>query len=79
MPNWEARYALAVLDPKGAFLGFVPGARFDPVQLPDQARKFSLPADVRIVASGLSIQVRPNRVVPWDLLLQAPLDRGEGQ
>lgn len=75
MPTWEARYALAIFNSNGAFLGFIPGARLDPVQLPIEARKFSLPADARIVASGLSIDVRPNRVVPWDLLMQAPLDQ----
>lgn len=78
MPTWEARYALAVLNPEGAFLGFVPGARLDPVQLPAEARKYVLPADARIDASGLSIALRPNRVVAWDLVMQAPLDRSGG-
>lgn len=75
MPHYEPRYALAVLDPHGAFLGFIPGAHLDPVQLPAEARKFVLPADARIVASGMSIDLRPNRAIPWDLLMQSPLDK----
>lgn len=72
MPTWEARYALALFD-GGSFVGFVPGARLDPVQMPAEARKFSLPADARLAAAELAYPASPRRVEPWDLLLQRPL------
>lgn len=74
------RYAIAVLNESGAFLGFVPDQFVPdqhPVTFPDHAVRF---ASVRCAEAAIAA-VRPawapsgNRLIPWDMDDRTPADR----